>query len=575
MNSTLPNFTAATAAPAAGAALLNSVTLAGLLPGLQAAPMGEGATPAAPPEFAALMPPAAVPTLTAQAMPPALPVVAPPTVVAMAPTIVVAGPVKMGNAVKTATAETTEVPEEIREQAVAFAVSLLQSFLPEATVPAQDGAISDLESPVETTTGGAGEGWISNLGTGMPPAAPTGVIADSAMTETEFETSSDPKPDLPEGMDVADLESAAPSGAMTAIPAASAGLESHISNFKSHGAQPWLAVSPDGSVEFKIALPPQAVADLKSANPKFEELPVDIHAELEVPGQPVVRVEATGFAAAEAPIDASAVHRENFAGKIRSLKRVREAEESVVERNFEFTGDKQVKSRSPQAGIGVAQADSIMPAAPTEEPRAARKPQDTSVLPVRAEFQVAQTPAERITAPAPGPAGQTFAERAVDTVTGLVEAQFSASMQKSGSVHLRLKFGGEDLSVHVAIRDGAVHTDFRTDSAPLRAAIEREWHTVATASPEQMQRYAEPVFGTGSAHSNSNSPFSQGDSRQQTAQQHQAQPDAQQHRAPREGFDGSSAFNRRSLVSESFVPEPPAPRVPALLPTSLRLSALA
>lgn len=214
-----------------------------------------------------------------------------------------------------------------------------------------------------------------------------------------------------------------------------------------------------------------------------------------------------------------------------------------------------------------------MSAAPTEEPRAARKPQDPAVLPVRAEFQVAQTPAERITAPAPGPAGQTFAERAVETVSGLVEAQFAASMQKSGSVHLRLKFGGEDLTVHVAIRDGAVHTDFHTDSAPLRAAIEREWQAVAAASPAQMQRYAEPVFSAGPAAPDSRSPFGQGDGRQQAMHQ-QAQPDAQQHqRAARD--PESSAFTRRSLVSETFMPVPAAPRVPALLPTSLRLSALA
>jgi hypothetical protein len=213
-----------------------------------------------------------------------------------------------------------------------------------------------------------------------------------------------------------------------------------------------------------------------------------------------------------------------------------------------------------------------MPAAPIEESRAVRSPQDSMVLSGRAEFQVAQAPAERITAPS-APAGQNFAERAVDTVTNLIDAQFSASMQKSGSVQLNLKFGGEDLSVRVELRDGAVHTNFRTDSAPLRAALEREWQAIASASPEQMHRYAEPVFSPGSNQQHPGSSSGHGDARQQPPQQ-QAQSDAQQ-RAPRESFSDHPAFTRRSLVSESFIPEAPAPRVPAFLPTSVRLSALA
>lgn len=211
-----------------------------------------------------------------------------------------------------------------------------------------------------------------------------------------------------------------------------------------------------------------------------------------------------------------------------------------------------------------------MTAAPTEELRAAGRTPEPMVSLARAEFQVAQAPAERITAPVSGPSGPTFAERAVDTVTGLIDAQFSASMQKSGSVQLHLKFGGEDLSVRVEIRDGAVHTDFRTDSAPLRAALEREWQAVVSAAPAQMQRYLEPVFSPGSGTS-ANSYNAHGDARQQ--QQH-AEADAQQRQA-RESFSDHPAFTRRSLVSESFIPEPPTPRVAAFLPTSLRLSALA
>lgn len=351
------------------------------------------------------------------------------------------------------------------------------------------------------------------------------------------------------------------------LPAATPPAASHETQFDLPVAR-----APDGAVELQFDLPPavvEAVQALQAETFEIGATPIAIHATLELPGQPVLRIgvgEAAAAVAPDAPAPAFA-QRENFAGKKRTAKAALESGVIPAERNFEFTGGKQVKPWSPVAGIPVAKNDTIMSAAPTEEPRAARSPQDSTVLPVRAEFQVAQTCAERITVPAPGPSGQTFAARAVETVTGLVEAQFSASMQKSGSVHLRLKFGGEDLSVRVAIRDGAVHTDFHTDSAPLRAALEREWSAVAAASPEQMQRYVEPVFApVAAAPADAQPAFARSSSQQ-------AQPDAQQQqRAPREE---AHAFNRRSLMSESFVPEPPAPRVAAFLPTSLRLSALA
>jgi hypothetical protein len=315
--------------------------------------------------------------------------------------------------------------------------------------------------------------------------------------------------------------------------------------------EPSCFLAPDRALEFRVTVPAPAGG-----------LPVAAQAELAVPGQAVIRVELAGMETAAGP---QAAAPENFAGKKSPAGLPADVTAAAAERKFVLTGDKQVTPRSPRAGIAVAQNDGTMPAAPTEEIRATRKPQDSTVLPVRAEFQVAQTPVERITMPAPGPAGQTFASRAVETVTGLVEAQFSASMQKSGSVQLRLKFGSEDLSVRVAIRDGVVHTDFQTDSAPLRAALTREWQAVAAQSPQQMMRYLEPVFSSASPATAS----AGGD----TAQQHSTRQQQAQSGAPY--GSAASPFARRSLVPENFVPEPAVARTPAFLPTSLRLSALA
>ena len=212
-----------------------------------------------------------------------------------------------------------------------------------------------------------------------------------------------------------------------------------------------------------------------------------------------------------------------------------------------------------------------MPVAPIEESRFTRNPELFSVLPPQAEFQVVVPAAERITDPAAAPAGQNFAERAVDTVTSLVDTQFSASMQKSGSVQLRLRFGGEDLSVRVEIRDGAVHTDFHTDSPELRSALSREWQALAAQSPEQLRRYLEPVFSPAP----SSVPASADTPAAFTRQQQPSQQDLPS-RTPREPWvEPSSPFSRRSQLSDSFIPEPAVTRGPAFLPTSLRLSVLA
>jgi hypothetical protein len=263
---------------------------------------------------------------------------------------------------------------------------------------------------------------------------------------------------------------------------------------------------------------------------------------------------------------------ENFAAPNHGKMILAETQPDDAERNFVFTGDKQVKTDSPMSGITVAKTESTMPVVPTEEPRSPRNPETLSVLPVRADFQVVQPQAERITAEAAAPAGQNFAERAVATVTSLAEAQFSASMHRAGSVQLRLKFGGEDLTVRVELREGVVHTDFRTDSPALREALAKEWQAVAAATPGQLQRFLDPVFSPASSSGSLADSGGQHHPAHRQAQQ-QAQQEQLAHRA--ESWASASPFSRRSALSESFVPEPAAPRVPALLPTSLRLSALA
>ncbi len=101
-----------------------------------------------------------------------------------------------------------------------------------------------------------------------------------------------------------------------------------------------------------------------------------------------------------------------------------------------------------------------MKSAPTEATRETNSPDLSLGLTSRGQFSVAWPSVDRTGETAAVPLEKNFAERAVATVANLVDTQFTASMQKSGSVQLRLKFGGEDLSVRVELRGGAVHTIF-------------------------------------------------------------------------------------------------------------------
>jgi|GEM_PF-6338756 len=601
MNSSLPDFSSNPSAAAAGAAnpLFNTDALAGLVLGGMPGSTG-GALPA---DFSDLMaeteaPVPVGPTTTVQAVAttPAVVTMAAPSrrftteasasvLTGEAPAPIAGGiatesalaftgkPVRTSEGVETESdtplvslvgeepvTTSSDVPEEVREQAVAFVVSLFQTLLPEAT---QVTVASDMQSAFRKKGSPAEEQpQPSSPGepAGMPAAEP--VLRDTTSV-------------FPPQANRADAEIAAKTWPDASRSPA---LTAQVAPL----AQAGMTVAPDGAVEVSVTLParkPDAAlpAGETQAGASDESQPMSIEAELVIPGQPVVRLHAQGFARPDAADPMSPGRPENFAARFRPTQAGAGEEKQPIELNFESASAQEVETAASPAGIGVAQSEPTMSAAPTEDIRSARQPHDPTVLPARADFQVAQTPVERITTAAPEPTGQSFAGRAVETVTNLAEAQFSVSMQRSGSVQLRLQFGGEDLSVRVAIRDGAVHADFRTDSAPLRAALEQEWQAVKAASPEHLQRFAEPVFSPASG-GEPRASSGQGDQPQQHArsQQSPADPDAQsQHQRPAREPAAASFFSRRSLVPETFVPEPAAARAAAFLPTSLRLSALA
>ena len=65
-------------------------------------------------------------------------------------------------------------------------------------------------------------------------------------------------------------------------------------------------------------------------------------------------------------------------------------------------------------------------------------------------------------------------------------------------VDLQFHVGDERLALRVELRDGTVHTTFRTDSSELRAALSQEWHAVVQPAVGRELRLAEPLFSSSS-----------------------------------------------------------------------------
>jgi hypothetical protein len=85
------------------------------------------------------------------------------------------------------------------------------------------------------------------------------------------------------------------------------------------------------------------------------------------------------------------------------------------------------------------------------------------------------------------------AHRAVQTVMSAVELQALNRLNAQPGVHLRLQVGDHEVAVRIAIDDGQVRTEFRTDSAPLRVALQSEWQASVSRSDLPVQ-FVAPVF---------------------------------------------------------------------------------
>ncbi|MBI2511233.1 MAG: hypothetical protein HYV96_04600 [Opitutae bacterium] len=318
--------------------------------------------------------------------------------------------------------------------------------------------------------------------------------------------------------------------------------------------------SPEAEADASVALEVSASVELPDGAVVTLALP-------EAPARVTARANVAAASAAAVP-----ARPEKSAAAAAKKNPANFAPESVAGKNFLSTEEQQLKPAREEAGIGVAETRPTMLFTPHDTLSAAHPVVPALVSMVSAAPQVAAAGAPE-SEPMPPLVAASVAHRAVEAVTSVVDAQAASKLQPVPSVQLKFKFGAEDLAVRVALRDGVVTTEFRTDSAELRAAIQNEWRAV-TAQPESALRYLEPVVAPASPAQSGTNSFAQQQHQQspgQSAAQQQQQQQHQQSRAAAEVFGSvarSTPFQPRDGGAASNV-------APIALPTSVHLSAVA
>jgi hypothetical protein len=214
---------------------------------------------------------------------------------------------------------------------------------------------------------------------------------------------------------------------------------------------------------------------------------------------------------------------------------------------------KQVTDPSASVGIAVAK---VAPAMPTSA--------QTDRLPPAV---MASAPVSTVSAFSNAGQGETqgavsqqgVAQRAVDAAISAAESLNTGSNQ---AVNMQFSVGNADLSLRVEMRNGEIHTTFRTDSADLRLDLAHEWQSSNPGSGSGSVRLAEPVFTS----SNSQASMAAGEN---ASQQRGGQRPSD---SPQPAFAASGSG---AGISPSPVEADTSSRPPAILSTSIHLQAFA
>jgi hypothetical protein len=205
--------------------------------------------------------------------------------------------------------------------------------------------------------------------------------------------------------------------------------------------------------------------------------------------------------AARAPLSATdqpvAVNAVSSQEKIAAAVRMSSGNDSVVKqvgkKDFLKTANEAVATGVTGVGTDVAQAQSLMPAAMSSHSKSFSNSELLPVGAVAGEAPSANKFTPETTATVATPR-ETMA--AVVSAINALEARASSDQKM---VNLQFNVGDQRLGLRVELRDGTVHTTFRTDSPELRNALAQEWHSVVQPVASRELRLADPVFSSSHA----------------------------------------------------------------------------
>jgi hypothetical protein len=213
---------------------------------------------------------------------------------------------------------------------------------------------------------------------------------------------------------------------------------------------------------------------------------------------------------------------------------------------------KPVTESNEAVGIAVAKVAPVMPtAAPTERPPSAI----VAPVPVLA---VSSSSSQASGTTQGAVSQQGIAQNAVDAAISAAESLSTGNQQ---AVNMQFSVGNADLSLRVELKNGEIHTTFRTDSADLRLDLQHEWQSANPGSGTGSVRLAEPIFtSSGNASSSAAGEFAQ-------QRGGQGRPDSSPSTSGNPGLGSHSPASAQEA-------EAPA-RMPASHSTSLHLQAFA
>jgi len=154
-------------------------------------------------------------------------------------------------------------------------------------------------------------------------------------------------------------------------------------------------------------------------------------------------------------------------------------------------------SSSPVVGIASAPLQSAMPAQIADRTAQVSGAEFPKAMPGQ---DAGSTHAQPSASESPA---NLRAAQAVETVVSLVDAQVGRAQGSASAVRIHFNFNGDDLSVRVEVSDGAVRTQFRTDSPELRAAIAMQWQGAAPSLPGRNLSFLQPAFSGSSGNPDS------------------------------------------------------------------------